>query len=105
MWDAHELQETKRSWAAQQGEEAALRAALRAADANCPAPVQLAAAQAEMASLRLALLLHRLSESLQGAWSHTSLLLHPAFASIHLSRSADLDRSQFGAKDYTQCFV
>ena len=58
-WDTCELQETKRSWAAQQGEEAALRAALRAADAKCPAPVQLAAAHlAEMASLRWAMLLH-----------------------------------------------
>ena len=45
-------QEVKRSWAAQKGEEAALRAALRAADAKCPAPVQLVAAQAEMAGLR-----------------------------------------------------
>ena len=57
-WGTCELQETKRSWAAQQGEEAALRAALRAADAKCPAPVKLAAAQAEMASLRLVLLLY-----------------------------------------------
>lgn len=68
------LQELQRQSRDQKHGEAALRAALRAADAKCPAPVQLVAAQAEMASLR----------STQSFFLHVSIDVD--LINFHLSR-------------------